>query len=109
MPVISASTRLASVVCVSLCWCACEGGPTGGAPPELVLLTRDACVLTDVMRTNLDAALKNAKASSTYRLVDLASLKPNDPRIGYPTPTVLFADRDLFGMAQPRPPFPEPT
>jgi hypothetical protein len=32
-----------------------------------------------------------------------------DPRTGYPTPTVLYKNRDLFGMPPPTPPFPEPS
>lgn len=45
----------------------------------------------------------------TYQVLDLASLPASDSRLGYPTPTLLYANRDLFGMPEPTPPFPEPT
>ena len=28
---------------------------------------------------------------------------------GHPTPTLLYADRDIFGMSVPKPPLPDPT
>lgn len=79
------------------------------AMSDLVFLTRDGCVQTDVMRARLDEALRGAGRPPGYAFVDLATLAATDPRIGYPTPTVLVGGRDLFGMEEPRPPFPEPT
>ena len=77
---------------------------------DLVFLTREGWVLTDQMRTNLDAALTHmGNARLAYRVVDLASFPANDPRRGYPTPTILYEGRDLFGMPTPVPPFPDPT
>ncbi len=76
----------------------------------MVFLTREGCVLTDEMRANLDAALtQTGDARLAYRVVDLASLPADDPRRGYPTPTILREGRDLFGMPTPVPPFPDPT
>ena len=76
----------------------------------MVLLTREGCIQTDQMRTSLDAALAKMDGKRlAYHEVDLASLAADDPREGYPTPTILVRDRDLFGMPTPAPPFPEPT
>jgi len=36
-------------------------------------------------------------------------LPADDIRRGYPTPTLLFANRDVFGLAVPTPPLPQPT
>lgn len=76
---------------------------------QLVFLTRGDCANTVTMRANLDDALKGMGAAPDYAFVALESLPPNDPRTGYPTPTILLTDRDLFGMAVPTPPFPQPT
>ena len=76
---------------------------------DLVFLTRGGCVNTTTMRANLDEALKTKGLATDYQFVDLDSLQPTDPRVGYPTPTLLYANRDLFGMAVPTPPFPTPT
>ena len=76
---------------------------------DLVFLTREGCVLTDQMRTNLDAALTHmGNARLAYRVVHLASFPANDPRRGYPTPTILHEGRDLFGLPTPVPPVPGP-
>ena len=76
---------------------------------ELVFLTRGGCVNTTTMRANLDAALKAMNRPADYQLVDQDTLAKTDPRTGYATPTVLVANRDLFGLPEPTPPFPEPT
>lgn len=76
---------------------------------DVVFLTRNGCVNTTTMRTNLDGALKALGQPAEYQVVDLDTLPDGDVRRGYPTPTVLVANRDLFGMAQPQPPFPDPT
>ena len=81
-----------------------SGGRRSGVPDAPGLL------LTDQMRANLDAALTQmGNARPAYRVVDLASFPANDPRRGYPTPTILYEGRDLFGMPTPVPPFPDPT
>ena len=76
---------------------------------DLVFLTRDGCVQTDQMRVRLDEALTALALPSNYQVIDLASLEADDSRTGYPTPTVLYRGHDIFGMAVPTPPFPEPT
>lgn len=76
---------------------------------DLVFLTRGGCLNTTTMRANLDEALKSLSLPTDYQFIDLATLAPTDPRAGYPTPTLLHRDRDVFGMGVPTPPFPEPT
>jgi hypothetical protein len=67
----------------------------------LVFLTRDGCVNTEAMRANLEGALDALKRSRDYQLIDADTLNPTDPRRGYGTPTILFNNRDLFGMPKP--------
>ena len=76
---------------------------------NLVFLTREGCVNSATMRTNLEEALRILHRPVTYQLIDQGTLAPTDVRTGYPTPTLLAGDRDLFGMPIPTPPFPEPT
>jgi hypothetical protein len=61
------------------------------------------------MRRNLDEALKTLGLAASYELVDQDTLPESDVRRGYPTPTLLYADRDIFGMSVPKPPLPDPT
>ena len=76
---------------------------------KLVFLTRDGCVNTATMRANLDAALKSLSVASSYDVVDQGTLPEGDIRRGYPTPTLLYRNRDVFGMPAPSPPLSEPT
>ena len=64
---------------------------------------------TTVMRRNLDEALKALGLAAGYEVVDQDTLPETDVRRGYPTPTLLYADRDIFGMSVPKPPLPDPT
>jgi hypothetical protein len=75
----------------------------------LAFLTRGGCVNTTVMRRRLDETLKSLGLQLGYELVDQDTLPEADVRRGYPTPTLLYDDRDVFGMAVPKPPLPEPT
>jgi hypothetical protein len=61
------------------------------------------------MRRNVDEALRRLDLASGYEVVDQDTLPETDARRGYPTPTLLYADRDVFGMPAPLPPLPEPT
>jgi hypothetical protein len=79
------------------------------SPKGLVFLTRGGCVNTTVMRRNLDEALKALGLAAGYEVVDQDTLPETDVRRGYPTPTLLYADRDIFGMSVPKPPLPDPT
>ena len=76
---------------------------------DLVFITRDGCVNTPDMFNNLDDALRSLNLALDYQVVSLGRLPQSDPRTGYPTPTVLYRGRDVFGMPEPTPPFPEPT
>jgi hypothetical protein len=78
-------------------------------PTPLLFLTRGGCVNTATMRANLDTALKSWGSTAAYALIDLDTLSEADNRRGYPTPTLLYENRDVFGLAEPQPPFPEPT
>jgi hypothetical protein len=66
-------------------------------------------VFTAEMRTALDQALKADGKPDTYQVVDLDTLPASDARRGYPTPTVLFNNHDVFDLPVPQPPFPEPS
>ena len=94
---------------------ACATPPTAQKPEasrsmtNLVFLTRDGCVNTLTMRTNLDEALKRLELANDYQFIDADTLKDSDPRGGYGTPTVLYANRDIFEMPEPPVPHPPPT
>jgi hypothetical protein len=73
----------------------------GEAPPgQPPLVTIDAATL-EGLRTEF-----NGNANESRLIVLLSS---TDVRRGYPTPTLLYADRDVFGMSVPKPPLPDPT
>jgi hypothetical protein len=76
---------------------------------QLVLLTRDGCMNTETMRARLGDALRALQRSAEFDVVDLDTLPPSDVRRGYPTPTLLYTNRDVFGMDEPKPPLPTPT
>jgi len=71
---------------------------------NLVFLTRDRCVNTSRMRSNLDQALKSLALPTNYEFIDADKLKPSDLRRGYGTPTVLYKGSDLFGKTPSAPP-----
>jgi hypothetical protein len=79
------------------------------ASSPLVFLTRDGCVNTTTMRARLDEALDRLKVPKDYAVIDADTLAESDARRGYGTPTVLYENRDLFGMPEPAPPMPTPT
>lgn len=76
---------------------------------DLTFITRDGCVNTPDMFLNLDDAVRNLGLALDYEVVDLGKLPKTDARIGYPTPTVLYRNHDLFDMPVPTPPYPDPT
>jgi hypothetical protein len=78
-------------------------------PEQLVFLTRSGCVNTDLMRQRLDQALGALSVPATYQFIELEALPKDDARAGYPTPTLLYRDADIFGMSKPTPPFAPPT
>ena len=83
--------------------------PTGPQASQLVFLTREGCAATARMRTNVDEALKSLGVATSYQVVDLDGLPASDVRRGYPTPTLLYGNRDVFGLPAPKPPLPDPT
>src|SRR4051795_11968874 len=76
---------------------------------ELTFLTRDGCVNTPDMVNSLDDALKSLGLRDDYVYINIGKLKAPDVRTGYPTPTVLWKGRDIFGMPVPKPPFDVPS
>lgn len=76
---------------------------------ELTFLTRDGCVNTPEMVANLDRALETLGWPNDYQYVDIGTLPTSDVRTGYPTPTLLYKDNDLFGMSAPNPPYDVPS
>ena len=83
-----------------------NSGKSSSRPQEtamkLVFLTRDGCVNTPKMRTNLDAALKQLRWTVKYESLDVGKLAVTDARRGYGTPTLLVNNRDLVGMPDPK-------
>ena len=76
---------------------------------DLTFLTREGCVNTPDMVNNLDDALTALGWPKDYQYIDIGTLPKADARTGYPTPTLLWKGKDLFGMPVPTPPFPEPA
>jgi hypothetical protein len=83
--------------------------PPAASINDFVILTRDGCVNTPVLRANLEQALHTLQMPDQYAVIDQGTLPLSDPRRGYATPTLLRNNRDIFGMAQPTPPFAAPT
>lgn len=109
--------RIASVLALAVMTGGCTPLPGQATPQEdgvtsvkeLVFLTREGCVNTATMRGNLDEALKSMGWPSDYQFVDVDTMPEGDARRGYPTPTLLYANKDVFGMTEPTPPYPTPT
>ena len=108
--------RRAVVSSLLLMTCACtieqtvrQPPPGGASASTLVLLTRGDCVATETMRARLDDAVRAMGSTFEYQVLDLDAVPESDPRRGYPTPTLLYGNRDVFDLPVPQPPFPEPT
>lgn len=76
---------------------------------HIVFLTRDGCANTPVLLANLEAAVGSLDPPVDYKVVNQGPLPTTDARVGYATPTILYDNRDLFGLPQPIPPFPAPS
>ncbi len=76
---------------------------------HLVFLTRDGCVNTPDMVNNVEDALKALGWPKDYQFINIGKLPKTDVRTGYPTPTLLWKSKDIFGMPTPPPPYNEPT
>ena len=68
---------------------------------RIQFLTREGCVNTPLMRSNLDAALELLSWDG-YTAVDVVSLPEDDLRLGYGTPTVLVDGDDIMGAPKPK-------
>lgn len=88
---------------------ASESGRSSRASTDLVFLTRDGCANTAVMRARLETALRELGLPTDYTVVDLDAAATGEPRAAYGTPTVLYKNRDLFGMPEPTGANPEAT
>ena len=99
--------RIGLVLALALATISAVKAPT--AMKDLTFLTRDGCVNTPDMLNNLDDALKALGWPTDYRYVNIGTLKASDVRTGYPTPTLLWKGRDIFGMLVPKPPFAVPS
>jgi hypothetical protein len=75
---------------------------------KIFFLTRDGCASTPILLANLKDVAKTGDIKVEYEVVSQDILPATDPRIGYPTPTILYNDRDIFGLAKPVAPFSSP-
>jgi len=98
--------KFATIIITAVALMSCE---QRAVVRPIEFLTRQGCANTAIMKRNLDEALTRLSRSVHYAVIDLDHLPATDARRGYPTPTVLQGGTDLFGFAQPTPPFPEPT
>ena len=84
-----------------------------GAKPttmkNLTFLTRDGCVNTPDMMLAVDDALTAVGWPHDYQVIDSGKLPAKDVRTGYPTPTLLWNGKDIFGMPVPKPPYDVPS
>jgi len=76
---------------------------------NLTFLTREGCVNTPEMQLNLDDALIALGWARDYQAIDIGTLKITDVRTAYPTPTLLWRGKDIFGMPAPKPPYGTPS
>ena len=91
----------------ALALASCADAPPTAKPIEF--LTRSGCVQTKIMRVRTEAAINALALPNPYAVVDLDALPSTDVRRAYPAPTVLVDGVDLFGMEEPKPPYPDPT
>ena len=88
---------------------ACAGEKPTTLSDRLTFLTRADCVTTPDMAITTERALDELGWPHDYQVIDIGTLKDTDVRRGYPTPTLLWNERDIFGMPTPSPPFSAPT
>jgi hypothetical protein len=100
--------RCGLVLGLALAACGCARSDSISTK-ELVFLTREGCVNTTTMRARLDEALQAAGLTVDYAVIDAGTLADSDPRGGYGTPTILYKNRDLFGLPEPSVPHDPPT
>jgi hypothetical protein len=76
---------------------------------DLTFIARRGCVCVADMQFNLDDALLACGWRRDYQFIDSGALEPTDERRGYPTPTLLWKRKDIFGMPVPEPPYDVPS
>ena len=89
-------------------FCCCQAALRTAQHACLVFLTRDACEHPDMMN-NLDDALLALGWRRDYQVINIGKLPADDVRTGYPTPTLLWTRKDIFGMPAPKPPYNVPS
>jgi hypothetical protein len=57
----------------------------------------------------VDDALTALRWPHDYQVINIGNLPASDVRTGYPTPTVLWKGRDIFGLRAPKPPYDVPS
>lgn len=70
----------------------------------ITLLGFDGCPLTPLMKERLEQATEKLDRDLNLLEIDQQSLSSSDLRRGYPAPTVLVNESDLYGMAEPTSP-----
>ena len=95
-------------VCITFAFWGCGQQPLS-SPKAVEFLTRSGCVQTKIMRVRLDKAIEALGRPISYSVVDLDGLPASDVRKAFPTPTILVGRVDMFGMDEPKPPYPDPT
>jgi hypothetical protein len=86
-----------------------NGAKTPPTMKDLALLTRDGCGLSPQMTSSLNRALTALGWPKDYQQINISTLKSADSRTGYPTPTLLWKGRDVFGLSVPKPPYDVPS
>lgn len=69
--------------------------------PRIEVLGFGGCPSTTITRANAQEAVKALGLATQVHYVDQEALPPDDPRRGWPAPTILVAGRDLFGLPGP--------
>jgi len=111
--------RLLTIICMLLVGCTSDQAPDNNSqsqspqmspdPIHVVFLTRDGCANTPVLLANLKSVAESFDPPVDYLVVNQGTLLLTDARIGYATPTILYDNRDLFGLPKPLAPFPAPS
>ncbi len=99
--------RAIFVLAVTVAGIGMERTPT--TMKDLTFLTRDGRVNTPDMLANLDDTLKALGWPKDYQFIDIGKLPTRDVRTGYPTPTLLWKGKGIFGMPAPTPPYDVPS
>jgi hypothetical protein len=83
---------------------ALRSAPMTAAQPKIELLGFPDCPNTPELRDNLKSALDSMGNGWTFADTNQEALPEGDLRRGWPTPTILVNERDLFGMPAPTAP-----